>query len=441
MKRRISIMVLVALAVVAVLGTAALAQEKVTIRWVGWGTAEQAEMIKQMAADFNAEHDHIELVYEPTIGGDTDYHERLLTSMIGGSSPDVMNLGEQWLPRFVDANLVLPIERYVPQAWVDDVFPQSLLDLTTFNGTLYSMLPNHAHLMYYYNRDLLDAAGLAYPEHEWTFGDFHEMARRLTRDVNNDGTPDQWGFVWDAWWGPMLTYVWSNGGELFNDDMTQMAINTSQAAEALQFVQDFMHQSHFAPTLEEYGPIGGASGAWTTGKAGMLLGGPWSMDSWLTNHGMNIGIVRVPTGPSGEHGETYFPSALFAVSALTEHPQEAMTVWKWLQGSPEQQLERYKDTTTLSSYRSVKLSPEFLREKRLPQGGIMTHQMMVDYVEAASFGRPLPSHSEWMRINGEAIWPYFVQVLQNQISGQAAVDAIKDHGDRLLAQLRAESGN
>ena len=43
----------------------------------------------------------------------------------------------------------------------------------------------------YFNKDMFDAAGIAYPTDDWTWEEFREAAKKLTIDKNGDGTPDQ----------------------------------------------------------------------------------------------------------------------------------------------------------------------------------------------------------------------------------------------------------
>lgn len=45
----------------------------------------------------------------------------------------------------------------------------------------------------WYNRTMLQEAGLQDPSPDWTVEDFVEYARKLTEDTNGDQTPDKWG--------------------------------------------------------------------------------------------------------------------------------------------------------------------------------------------------------------------------------------------------------
>ena len=75
-----------------------------------------------------------------------------------------------------------------------------------------------SNVILYYNKDLFDKAGVAYPTNDWTWNDMLAAAKKLTLDTNKDGKIDQWGFavnniVW-VWAG----FVWGNGGDILSPD-------------------------------------------------------------------------------------------------------------------------------------------------------------------------------------------------------------------------------
>ena len=55
---------------------------------------------------------------------------------------------------------------------------------------------NLSSLVVYYNRDLFDAAGVPYPEAGWTWAEFLDAAKALTRDIDGDGLPTSMVWGW-----------------------------------------------------------------------------------------------------------------------------------------------------------------------------------------------------------------------------------------------------
>lgn len=140
---------------------------------------------------------------------------------------------------------------------------EEALRLYRFKGNLHGIPYDHGPIILGYNKDIFDAAGVAYPNDEWTMDTLRETAKQLTK---LDGDQPQWG------WGgnyPALGNTESDnaigpwGQKLLNDDETELLIDTDETRAALQFWTDMIHVDKSAPTPAE--AQGFQQGAWTAG--------------------------------------------------------------------------------------------------------------------------------------------------------------------------------
>ncbi len=54
----------------------------------------------------------------------------------------------------------------------------------------------------FFNKGLFDKFGVPYPpEDEWTWDQFAETVKKLTKDTDGDGKTDVWGFAFPSWVG------------------------------------------------------------------------------------------------------------------------------------------------------------------------------------------------------------------------------------------------
>lgn len=90
-------------------------------------------------------------------------------------------------------------------------------------------------------------AGLNYPKPGWTFDDFVSNGRKLTISKAGDEEPSQWGFNRPslAWW---QIWVWSNGGEIFSEDLSTLRLLEAPAIEALQWLADLGNVHRIVPS-------------------------------------------------------------------------------------------------------------------------------------------------------------------------------------------------
>ena len=114
---------------------------------------------------------------------------------------------------------------------------------------------------------MFDKAGLAYPD--WTWDRFLEVAKKLAKDINGDGSLDQWGCATSMWWED---YVWQSGGEIVSADGNKCLLDRPEAYKGLQFMSDLINRYHVAPNAQEAANLGSAK-LFTTGKIGMIVYG------------------------------------------------------------------------------------------------------------------------------------------------------------------------
>src|ERR1051325_4721750 len=116
------------------------------------------------------------------------------------------------------------------------------------DGKLYGLPSDFSTIVMFYNQDLFDKYGVEYPREDWTWSDYLDKARQLTRDTDGDGHTDIWGTMntnaynrWPAW-------VWMNGGELFTPDNKICTLDDPKCIEGLRFYLDLSCKHHVAPT-------------------------------------------------------------------------------------------------------------------------------------------------------------------------------------------------
>jgi multiple sugar transport system substrate-binding protein len=112
-----------------------------------------------------------------------DYMTKLPTILAGGVIPDMihqhMSIVQDYAYRGALADLVPFMER-------DDVKPEdyipALFDAFSHEEKTFGIPKDSAAWGIYYNKTMLDAAGLPYPADDWSLDDFHNLARELTLD-------------------------------------------------------------------------------------------------------------------------------------------------------------------------------------------------------------------------------------------------------------------
>ena len=112
---------------------------------------------------------------------------------------------------------------------------------------------NISSLVVYYNKDMFDAAGLPYPGERWTWDEFLQTARALTKDTDGDGTIDQYGVGIEPSLMRLAPFVWQNGAPIVDDPLNprRMTLTRPPSLEAFQWFVDLYLVHGVVPGREE----------------------------------------------------------------------------------------------------------------------------------------------------------------------------------------------
>jgi multiple sugar transport system substrate-binding protein len=98
----------------------------------------------------------------------------------------------------------------------------------------------------YYNTKLFEQAGIvdksgrAKPPR--TLQEFLAAARKITKDTNKDGRPDQWGFVITNQRTNWLTITGQFGGGILAPDLKTCVMDSAANRKSLQLMHDFIYK-------------------------------------------------------------------------------------------------------------------------------------------------------------------------------------------------------
>lgn len=292
--------------------------EVTELQLMGWASSEaENDRLQAVIDDFNAANSDINV----TLNLVPDYDTKLQTSLAGGAPPDVFYIDSFRLPDFVAAGSIEPAEGQLEN--VDDFYP-SLRDAFTIDGTLYCPPKDFSTLGLQYNKSLFDAAGLDYPTDDWSWDDLRNAAEQLTNE--EEGV---YGMVLSADFARWIAFLYQAGGSVTNAEFTEMAINSPEALEAMQFYVGLVEDGYAATPADL--DSGWAGEAFGKGGAAMAMEGNW-IASFLADQfpDVDYGVVQLPAGPGGEATMAF--TVCYGVPAAGENKEASFKLVNYLTG-------------------------------------------------------------------------------------------------------------
>lgn len=409
-----AIVVIVAVSLLLSIGWGAAAKE-VTLR-LRTGASTEAHLWQSVIDAFEKEYPHIKVEYE--IAGSFD---DLIVQMAAGVAPDVVGLQEIQVIQLWSSNLLLPLDPYVEREpeLLDDLFPIATVVARNREGTLFGFPTAFSSLLWYYDQDLFDQAGLAYPDENWNWtasggGSFVDMAKKLTRDRSGDGQIDQWGMVLPSSWSRYLPFIVQNGGHYWNDDQTRSTIDEPGFVGAIDFLAGLIHDSRVTP------PPGVSAGAFGSGSVALYYSGRWEVPNLRDNASNRWDVVVPPVGPVGRSATV--GAGYTAITTSTEHPDEAWLLLKFLASETSYRL-RDEGGQTVPPMHSLAVSNFFL--------GSTPPENNRAFIEVMDYGEPIPLHPKWPDINA-VVHPQIVRVFRGETTAQIAMSEVSHQVTAIL---------
>ncbi len=227
---------------------------------------------ERLIQEFNDSHPDV--VVDASSGGATTDNmlAKVTTAIAAGTYPDIAYLYGSWSANIVTSGKVADLSSYTadPSFGWEDYWPP-LREAATVQGKVIGVPAAAGNLTVVYNKALFAKAGVPEPTPDWTWDDFRAAAAALTDESTNTfGT--SWPItgdedtVWRFW--PLL---WQQGGEILNEDGTEVAFNSDAGVRALTFLQEMARDgSIYQDATDEKG-----GELFFGGHLGMLVTGPW----------------------------------------------------------------------------------------------------------------------------------------------------------------------
>lgn len=175
----------------------------------------------------------------------------------------------------------------------------SLANARGSDGRLYGVPKDKDTVCLVYNKEMFDAAGVAYPDESWTWDDLTSASAQIYERTGKYGymayADEQLGY-WN--------FVYQAGGYILNEDKTRAGFLDSGTRKAMEFYIGLQKepwcpdQNYFAETAP--------GNAFMSEQGAMYLEGNWNLISFMENNKEMIGkwdVAVLPKCPEPVRGD------------------------------------------------------------------------------------------------------------------------------------------
>ena len=362
--------------------------EKVRLTLFTWTARDEEEANLELIRKFEEYNPGIEVRLQNETAGSQQAMQKLQTMLAAKQGPDVISIHRAFFIPLASKGALMDIERlaHADMGFSLDDFSKEILDICRYEGTIYSLPRYTSVYTLFYNKTLFDEARLPYPGQgdEWTWDEYLKTARALTKDTSGDGSIDQWGTIIDFWGARIYPWLWQNNASLMNEDLSRCVLDSPEAIEALEFVND-LRSRHKVAAESDNAEHNSALNGFLQGNIGMYMTGPWDIQLLRNAPGLQWDVAPLPKGKSQA---TMLGTENYGIWQGTKHPEESWKLFTFLLSSETQQYMAEK-LEKMPSRVSVLQGPYMQAET--------DHNRQV-FVESLRYARQPENVPEWSQI-------------------------------------------
>lgn len=327
--------VLLLLLLVPVLGVTAQDEPVVTLNWWaterGRDTAATRDLHFQLARAFEESHPGIQVAVSlyPSRGFGT----RVLTAIASGEGPDVWYAF--YAPDAATQGFLEDLTPYFDASEVDEGWFESARRRGLFEDHFYGAPRDAVSGFIVYNKDIFDAAGVAYPEEGWTIADYRAIAEQVA-DAENEifASGGIEGGEGCLQWSP---FSFNLGAEITSPDGRQVVgfLDSPEAVEAMRWCLNLVTDNLASPATmaDQFGEV-----TFMSGDVAMQAISDWEIPAIAEQAEFNWGVVAPPRFNEDTEVVPWADSYMYYMWNGSEHKDESWQLIEWLTGPEAQRI-------------------------------------------------------------------------------------------------------
>jgi len=310
-----------------------------TMRLQVWGDIQDKDVYDNIAKDFNDAHPDIKIENDHQASGPgvPGYYDKFAANLAAGTAPDAAYFQGWMWQEYAGKGALQPLDELASRDKWNTSWPNDeAYDLQTkHRGKRFMSPSNIGTMVMYYVKEYFDKAGIPYPKADWTYADFQDLCRKLTRQLDGKQVyAYQWngGYLRNTpWWRMHGQMEWDRIAE-----PKKAFWNSAGVIDAYQYqLYESQYKLQISPTQAML-DADANSNRLEFNQVAMKVEGPWFLPRmWgaqaKREGGTAYDVQLLPTGKIGKK----LHMNLIEGQAMTTQTKDKDATWdviKWIAG-------------------------------------------------------------------------------------------------------------
>lgn len=404
-------------------GTGGGKEDKKVEILLGYYSSDSSDAkMKELIEQFEEKHPNITVKTQSAPYG--QFYQKLDTQIAAGQAPDVWLSDGVYVMKYAQRGAAKDLTDWIAKDLKADEYYG--LDFNKDADGRYWGVPQGIQVgVLFYNKDLFDKAGVAYPTDEWTWEDLKASAAKLTVDAGGKTAEDsgfdaasvnQFGLTFfsitEGWFSVMKSY----GGGALDEKAENSIINSPENKQAFEWMVDGMQRGIITDPVD-LKSFQSNTAVFPSGSAAMRIG-IYARVQAANEAGLNYDVTLLPKGPDGKRVSPVIANSWVINQKSSD--EKAQAAWEWIKyWATEDDVQ--KQWTELGEAvpvkKSVAESEVFLKAGEQPAN----RQAFLDSLE---FAQTLDNNAVWEEWVGK-----FNENAERAFLGDATVDQALSEAD------------
>ncbi|MHB1688323.1 MAG: sugar ABC transporter substrate-binding protein [Ignavibacteriaceae bacterium] len=386
-----------------------------------WAMGAEAEHVQKLMAEFEKENPGIKVKVQAIPW--TAAHEKLITAYASETTPDIVQLGNTWIPEFVALNSLEDLgkwvkmsdeikeQNYFPGIWQTNIIDNHLYGIPWYVDTR----------VLFYRKDILREAGYSSPPKTWKeLFDLSEKIKKIENRKNKYAI-----FLPTNEWAPFIIFGLQSGSTILKDNNTLGNFSGEKFKKSFSYLINF-YKEGLAPL--DMTQVSNIYQAFAQGFFSMYITGPWNVTEFkkrlpedLQNKWMT---APLPSYDSVYPGKSLAGGSSFVMFKLSKNKNAAWKLIEFL-SSRKSQIEFYNLSSDLPAVKNAWDDSSLKDDKYLNA-----------FYEQLQNVVPTPKVPEWEQIVSSKVQQYAEYAARNKMTIDEALKNLDHDVDIILEKRR-----
>ena len=337
--RKLSRMIAAALALallLSVTGCGGSADGKTHLSFQIWDVFQRDGM-QAMCDAYTAQHPDV--VIDVQVTSWSEYWTKLEAAAESNTMPDIYWMHTDQILYYADFGILADLtDLYAdedPNYYANHFSDVSIANASGSDGRIYGVPKDKDNVVLVYNKEMFDAAGVAYPDDTWTWDDMMDASQKVYDATGKYGylayNDEQLGY-WN--------FVYQNGGYILDENNVYAGYTNPATADAIKFYVG-IQQNEWCPD-QTYFTETSPGTAFFSEVGCMFLEGSWNLLAEMQNYPEMVGkwdiapLPKCPNPASGDGRGTISNGLCYSTAAKGKQLEQVKDVLRFF-GSEEGQ--------------------------------------------------------------------------------------------------------